>query len=177
MLGCSSCCGKWEVTYANFETGFGADLNGSTVLVDNVAAGSGAFGYKYNSQPPHYQSGNVAHSNQFGLVFNKGWHGDKAKNVTVRLHGYQLRRSWVFALWGHSDAETVEVSGTVIADSKVGMTWGAVGPSSSEHIIGDNTVRAIRLRPSSGDSFNDSSAITQSPIGDDYGDDSMSDRR
>ena len=37
MLGCSSCCGKWEVTYANFETG-GADQG-----VDlGHAAGAGA---------------------------------------------------------------------------------------------------------------------------------------
>ena len=145
MDGCAACCGKWHLNFANFEFYFTDGVE----FTDNAAAG-GIFGFKFNVAPPRVFSGNTAHSNMFGVAVNyekplSKTGADDRFDDTIRLKDAVLWRSWEFALWGHAQASLVLVENVTIVDSKAGMSWGAVGPSSLQHIIGEHRIYVRNL--------------------------------
>ena len=134
MPWCAGCCGKWDVWAGAYEIDGGA--TDDLVLTNNTAAG-GPIGFKFNTAPPATFADNVAHSAQFGIIVNGGCGGRP-----VRLQHTLIYRAWDFGLWGHTpaDCELFEFSHLVFVDSKVSFTWGAAGPDSAQHLIGEQTI-------------------------------------
>ena len=130
---CAGCCGKWNVIAGAYEILAGASVD--TIFTGNVAAG-GPIGIKIDTAPPEVFRDNVVHSAQFGIAVN-GF----CDNRPVRVADTLIYRAWDFALWGHTvDADVFEFDRLQLVDSKVAMTWGAVGPDSAQHIIGDQRI-------------------------------------
>ena len=143
---CAGCCGKWNVFAGAFEVNAGVvDKDGRVVkegadvgmtFTGNVAAG-GPIGFKFNTAPPEIFHDNVVHGAQIGIAVNGGCAGRP-----VRLRDTLVYRAWDFAVWGHTapSCNVFEFDNLVLVDSKVSMVWGAVGPDSAKHLIGDQKI-------------------------------------
>ena len=160
---CAGCCGKWNVNVGNFDI-IG---NAETLTFTGNSAAGGVHGLRIVTEPPGSFADNVVHSQQFGVALNlDGWAGCKP----IVIKDVVLWRNWDYGICaragcstpspfairlllichaccftrcagGHTNmCDRMTLENVVIADSKVGMTWGAVGPSSADHIIGDQKI-------------------------------------
>ena len=108
-----------------------------TLTFTGNAAAGGPHGIRIVTVPPSAFADNTVHSQQFGIALNFGPCNDQP----IVLKDLTVWRTWDYGVWGHTHGcERMSLVNVTIADAKVGMTWGAVGPSSTAHIIGDQKI-------------------------------------